>query len=81
MIDTKKRAKYILEDYANCYSQVDLEELEKYLDKIKAEAYKEFADRLKAKAMAKYKTIDNEYLYEFDNNFIDNLLKELVGEK
>ena len=46
MIDTKKRAKYILENYANCYSQVDLEELEKYLDKIKAEAYKEFAEKV-----------------------------------
>ena len=55
-----------------------VERSEKYA---KTEAYKEFAERLKAKAMAKYKTIDNEYLYEFDNNFIDNLLKELVGDK
>lgn len=44
MIDTKQRAKYILEEYANCYSQVDLEQLAKYLDEIKAEAYKEFAE-------------------------------------
>ena len=57
-----------------------LDESKNVTANIKAEAYKEFAERLKEKAMAKYKTIDNEYLYEFDNNFIDNLLKELVGD-
>ena len=47
---------------------------------IKAEAYTEFAERLKEKTTAKYKTIDNDYLYEIDTNFINNLLKEMVGE-
>ena len=46
MIDTKQRAKYILEEYANCYSQVDLEQIAKYLDEIKAKAYKEFAEEI-----------------------------------
>ena len=47
---------------------------------VHTEAIKEFAERLKTKAMATYKTLDNEYRYEFDNVFIDNLLKELVGD-
>ena len=49
MIDTKQMAKYIFEEYANCYSEVDIEELAKHLDEIKSEAIKEFAKRLKAK--------------------------------
>jgi hypothetical protein len=76
MIDNKQIAKYILEEYANCYSQVDLGELAKYLDKAKAEAYKEFADRLKDMS---------EHFWEEKENFvseeqIDNLLKELVRD-
>lgn len=54
-----------------------LEEFAEAIQEIKSEAYKEFAERLKNKGMAKYKTIDNEYLYEFDDIFIDNILKEL----
>ena len=46
MIDMKKKAEDILEDYARSYSQVDLETLAKFLDKIKSEAIKEFAERL-----------------------------------
>lgn len=70
MIDTKERAKQILEEYANCYSQVDLEELAKYLAEIKVEAYKEFADKLCEGRVSN------------DNTVIlaKCLLKELVGE-
>ena len=46
----------------------------------KAEAYKECIALIKEKAFAKHKTLDNEYLFEFDGAFLDNLLKEKVGE-
>ena len=48
--------------------------------KIKAEAIKEFAEFLKNKATAIHKSIDGNYLYEISNNFIDNLVKEMIGE-
>ena len=87
MIDTKQRAKYILEEYANCYSQVDLEQLAKYLDEIKSEAYKEFAEKIEERISVKIlKDKSNEYAEGFVdaldgvNGEIDNLLKELVGE-
>lgn len=44
MIDTKQMAKYIFEEYANCYSEVDIEKLAKHLDSIKVEAVKDFTD-------------------------------------
>ena len=46
----------------------------------KAEAYKEFAEMLKQKALAIHKSVDENYLYEIDNKFIDNLVKEMVGD-
>ena len=79
MIDTKQRAKYILEEYANCYSQVDLEQLAKYLDEIKAEAYKEFAESVNSKinkTIHIYKKAKKEHKCDrqgipvFDNNDI-----------
>ena len=51
-----------------------------FCENLKAEAYKECIALIKQKAFAKHKTIDNEYLFEFDGVFLDNLLKELVGE-
>ena len=45
MIDTKQMAKHMLEEYSICYGEVDIEELAKYFDGIKAEAIKEFAER------------------------------------
>ena len=77
MIDTKQKAKEILEEYANCYSQVDLERLVKNLDDIKAEAIKEF-DR-KIKAHAYYIDYPKEHRV-VDEDDIDNLVKEMVGE-
>ena len=49
------------------------------VDRAKSEAIKEFAERLKQKAFSRYKTFDNECLFEFDGAFIDNLVKEMVG--
>ena len=48
MKDNRQTAKDILENYASCYSQVDLEQLAKMLDNIKSEAIKEFADLVSA---------------------------------
>ena len=42
MVDMKKKATDILEDYSNSYSQVDLEILTKFLEQIKSEAIKDF---------------------------------------
>lgn len=77
-----KKAETENERLNNAIDEQDIEiaQLYKRLDKAKAEAYKEFAERLKNKAMATCKTLDNKYRYEFDNVFIDNLLKELVGD-
>ena len=77
MIDTKQKAKYILEDYANCYSQVDLEQLAKYLDEIKAEAMTEFVKELK-ETFGYYDWENKVMVYPEEE--IDNLLKEMVGE-
>lgn len=85
MIDTKQIAKDILEDYANCYSQVDLETLAKYLDKIKAEARKEFAAKL-YNCFKEYETYDKHYTFEILDKiesveaFLDNLLIEMESE-
>lgn len=46
MTDSEKRAKEILEEYANYYSQVDLEQLTAKLDQLKSEAIKEFAEKV-----------------------------------
>ena len=84
MIDNKQKAKYILEEYANCYSQVDLEELAKYLDKIKAEAYKEFGENLeKAFSKTECQMPNSEVIkqtVQICRNTIRLVLKELVGE-
>lgn len=47
MIDTKQRAKQILEEYANCYSEVNVKQLAECLNQIKAEAYKECIEKVK----------------------------------
>ena len=85
MIDNKQKAKYILEEYANCYSQVDLEELAKYLDKIKAEAYKEVFEKLKDKSIVcKVKLYGKGKFFPCLSavtlHDINRLKKELVGE-
>ena len=46
----------------------------------KSEAIKEFAEMLKWKATAIHKSIDRHRRYEIDNDFIDGLVKEMVGE-
>ena len=76
MTESKKRAEEILEEYANYYSQVDLEQLTAKLDQLKSEAIKEFAELLKND------WIGNLYYCEdLDiTDWIDNLLKEMVGE-
>ena len=76
MIDTEQMAKYIFEEYANCYSEVDIKKLAKHLEEIKAEAVKEFAEKLK------HSFFDNGYEspdIDFDY-FVDNLVKEMVGD-
>ena len=82
MIDTKQRAKYILEEYANCYSQVDLEQLAKYLDEIKAEAYKECIEKVKKEIDRQPHSRSLEASVERARiiKIFDNLLKEMVGE-
>ena len=88
MIGTKQMAKYIFEEYANCYSEVDIEELAKHLDEIKAEAVKEFAERLHCHCQSIINEEWNKKVYptswadayeEFDD-VVDNLVKEMVGE-
>lgn len=74
MSDMKKKAKDILEDYSNFYSQVDLETLAKFLEQIKSEAYREFAELLKATKFT-HKNL-GELVYVED---IDNTLDELTG--
>lgn len=73
MIDTKQRARHIFEEYAGCYSEVDIEELAKYLDEIKSEAIKEFWSELK-----KHSTLDWRVVSTITG---DNLAKEMVGEE
>ena len=89
MIDVKEKAKYILEEYSNCYSQVDLEKLAKYLDQIKAEAYEDFAEKAiekVEKVKQKYQRLCREQGEEMEEamnihfNGMINLLKEMVGE-
>lgn len=42
---------------------------------------KKLAEKIKISATAKHKSIDGEYLYEISNDFIDNLVKEMVGNR
>lgn len=88
MIDTKQMAKCIFEEYANFYSEVDIEKLAKHLDEIKAEAIKEFAERLHCHCESIINDPWNEKVYpnswacayqEFED-VIDNLVKEMVGD-
>ena len=96
MVDMKKKATDILEDYSNSYSQVDLETLTKFLEQIKSEAIKEFAERLKsrlANLSVQTKThgrkttpnyvdeIANQILHDVVPQEIDNLVKEMEVSK
>lgn len=74
MVNMKKKATDILEDYSNYYSQVDLDTLTKFLKQIKSEAIKEFAERLKEKLQWDVE-FDNKLVFESD---IDNLVKEMT---
>lgn len=74
---TSKKAEYILNEYANCYSQKDLENLTEYLDEIKAEAVKEFVGEFERSLInMPQKDINYSNLVEH----IDNLAKEKVGD-
>lgn len=77
MVDIEQRAKDILEEYANYYSQVDLESLTKHLDQIISEAITEFEERLKEKAFCV-----GGYIYSTVKvNDIDQIAKEVKGEQ
>lgn len=80
MIDTKQMAKYIFEEYANCYSEVDIEQLAKHLDEIKTEAVKEFAERLKEKTSCAKDVFDYTEKLVVDVEEIDNALKEMESK-
>lgn len=56
------------------------EKIKSQVKEIRAKAIKEFAEFMKNKATAIHKSIDGNYLYEISNNFIDNLVKEMVGD-
>ena len=70
MVNMKKKATDILEDYSNYYSQVDLEKLTKFLEQIKSEAIKEFAHFIIDKSK-------NGVIYISD---IPDLVKEMTEE-
>lgn len=74
MVDMKKKATDILEDYSNSYSQVDLETLTKFLEQIKSEAIKEYKEKVKAILMDKgiYPVVVKNALNETE--------KEMVGD-
>ena len=55
-------------------------QLPEMLELAQAEAIKEFAERLKWKATATHKTVAGHYRYEITNDFIDTLVKEMVGD-
>ena len=90
MIDTEQMAKYIFEEYANCYSEVDIKKLAKHLEEIKAEAYKEFAERLKNEIIndTAYACDSTQHSGYYDYQikigdipeYIDNLVKEMEGD-
>ena len=58
----------------NTFAEIKKEEIVKLITKTKAEAYKEFADELKKRSIG----IRSNFDFKCD---IDNLLKELVGDK
>ena len=47
---------------------------------LKQKAIKEFAERLKSKQIIKHRSKEGFCVYEFDDELIDNLVKEMVGE-
>ena len=47
-------------------------------EEIKAEAIKEFAERLKSKMIITHKSKEGYCVYEFDDELIDNLVKEMT---
>jgi hypothetical protein len=76
MVDMKKKATEILEDYSNSYSQVDLETLTKFLEQINAEAVKEFAD----KVLLYIPNIEGDTTIKCVEEAIKQTLKETVGD-
>ena len=80
MVDMKKKATDILEDYSNSYSQVDLEILTKFLEQIKSEAIKEFAERLKEKCYEDFQETDEMLSPYVTDDDIDKLVKEMTEE-
>lgn len=80
MVDMKKKATDILEDYSNSYSQVDLETLTKFLEQIKAEAIKGFADRLKTYAK-ELQIGDNISWLILGVGRVDQLVKEMTEQE
>lgn len=74
MIDMKKKAEDILEDYANSYSQKDLETLAKFLNKVKSEVIIDFAERVKS--FLNIDQIGETEVISFED--IDNLVKEMT---
>lgn len=87
MVDMKKKATDILEDYSNSYSQVDLETLTKFLEQIKAEAIKEFAEKFKKTIEdIRYNAIDTPYTRacnaaaDWCIEIANSLKKEMVGD-
>ena len=75
MVDMKKKAEDILEDFTYSYSQVDLETLAKFLWQIKSEAYKEFAERVKEYGFIDQLSLDGERIVYVKD--IDLVLEEL----
>ena len=67
-IEKLERAVSHLEDYANSVA-----------DKVKAEAIKEFAEKLKCRSH-RFKTIDRIFVDCIPLDYIDKLVKEVVGE-
>ena len=80
MIDMKKKATDILEDYSDSYSQVDLETLTKFLEQIKSEAIKEFWDRLSENAdTTQLDAFHSAYLIKDED--AENLIKEMTEQR
>lgn len=77
MIDMKKKAEDILEDYADAYSQADLERLAKFLGQIQSEAARELVKRFEKKIKDVKFTLG--LTWEIQNALKDTL-KEMVGD-
>ena len=67
----------------NCFNRMEtLYKIKcKELETAKTEAIKEFAERLKKTMIATHKTVDGYCRYETEDYYIDNLVKEMVGDK